>query len=493
MAYNRTNWVNGGTYGADAFNNIEEGILELESQIGGAGASGYAKKQAVNMAKAVSKIRQGEVTEFAFFGDSVFYGFDMMNEDGDAVQENCIPDKGTPLEGFTRSPITIYDTFYSVMNKVLDNKVKIKKKIYSGDTVWTAFHRWNPSKSDFSIINYGINDAMGGHIDSNYHPELPEGYRGNVELYIEGYRRLIEMEIDNGTAVVLMSPTKQTLNTDGLDIDTRTTIDVYEQAVKALGIEYACPVIDGNEMTKNFGNDLAIDFCHFTKEGFRAIGYRMASYFIGQSPMFPLNVGTGSYLGVNPHLDNVNIVVPTVLTNTENSPNIPMILNSVDLGENVNRAEGGLQANVTGSGSITWSFYCDRDNMVVIPSFYTEDKMDVKVQLDFGAKQGKWNNYWNCISASGVIDRNYEEPSQVTIGHSQLEDRGTGKAYGVHMITTDSPVLKITTKGWHTIHITPQPVNKPLSDIPEDFGDGIIQMFGLNFLSLDEYNRKIGK
>ena len=29
MAYNRTVWQDGSRYGADSFNNIEEGILEL--------------------------------------------------------------------------------------------------------------------------------------------------------------------------------------------------------------------------------------------------------------------------------------------------------------------------------------------------------------------------------------------------------------------------------------------------------------------------------
>ena len=58
MAYNRTVWQDGNRYGAESFNNIEEGILELERRLdegdlvsNAGGGNALAQKQTVNMAK----------------------------------------------------------------------------------------------------------------------------------------------------------------------------------------------------------------------------------------------------------------------------------------------------------------------------------------------------------------------------------------------------------------------------------------------------------
>ena len=67
MAYNRTVWQDGNRYGADSFNNIEEGILELERRLdegdlvsNAGGGNALAQKQTVNMAKGLKKLRIGK-------------------------------------------------------------------------------------------------------------------------------------------------------------------------------------------------------------------------------------------------------------------------------------------------------------------------------------------------------------------------------------------------------------------------------------------------
>lgn len=506
MSYNRTNWVNGGTYGADSFNNIESGIVELESKIN-EGMGGYIKKQTVNMGKALRKLRmmqESETTEFCFMGDSVFYAFDYPNEDGKAIAEDCVPDNGSPLSGFKRRPITIYDTFNDCMNRTFENKIRIKKKIYTGDTMWTAYYRWNPSMSDFIIINLGINDAIGQHVTDSYHPQIPPSYRGNTELYATACRKMIERELDNGTAVVFMTPTKLTIFRDGFDNDKRTLIDIYEQVGRDVAKEYGVPVIDGNELVKNFATNLYIDAIHYTDEGFKAIGSRLVSYFIGGSPCSPLIVHSGSYLGVNPQVDNVNTVLPTILENTSYSPNFPMTLSSEDLYVPINRDIGGVQASITGSGKVVWSFYTAHDDMIVIPSCYsnTTDNLGCRLKLDFGVKQGSYNNYWNSVG-TGTIDRNLEVSTTVLIENTSFVPIGAGKCYGLHMINSASqPVLRIISKGWHTIEMTPiyPPKTQTLSIdeeikihsiIPEEFGNGMLAGFGLNFLSLQDYKKII--
>lgn len=502
MSYTRTIFTegDGSSYGADVFNKMDQGIADAHGLIEG-GSRGLDAKQNINLAKLMKKLRNGEQTSFCFRGDSIWFAFNTV--DADAVEEICTPDNGSPLAGFKRSPITPYDSFKDVMNKVFESNISIKKQIYTGDTVATSLYRWNTSNSDATLILYGINDSVGSHITDSYtsgvSQEIPKGYKGNVEYFIQYYRRVIEKEISGGTCVVLVTPTKQTLDKNGLDIDSRTLIDVYEQAIIELGKEYNCPVINGNILTHDFSNKLANDFCHFTKEGFKTLGYRLAAPFIGQSPSQPLVVGGHTYLGVNPILDNVNIVVPAVLDSNAISPNPPAILTSEDLyAPTTERATGGLCANVTGAGTVVFSFYCEHGDQVIVPCLFTKDACKINVKLDFGCTQGSWSNYWNCISANGTIDRDYIEPTQIVLNSSASGNMTTlndGRVYGLHVLNQKSqPVLKCIAKGWHTVEISLEPLPKngmERSDIPESWGDEVVNVFGINLLPLEDYKRKV--
>lgn len=495
--YTPTTWREDGVtqYGANAFNNIEGGIMALINALnGGAGNSAYVKKQTENLAKAMKKLRMGENTEVCFFGDSVFYGY---YKGTDKVEEDCIPDKNTPYSVRygkmpTRNPVTIYDSFLNVMNKTFDNKISLKKKLFSGHTTKMAYEDYNASNSDFVIINFGINDALGAHIQAPY--------KGDVIQFLDYYRKIIEREIDGGTAVILVTPVKLTTVVGSTDMDDRTLTDIYEQATVNLAREYNCVCILGNDMVKNFGIDLSEDFCHYTAEGNKAIGYRLASPFIGQSPLSPMWVSSGSYLAVNPQMDNMNVVAPAELISTDISPNLPAMISSGNLEYPVVRVNRGLQCNVTGNGSIVWSFYCEHDGMVIIPSVYTQDEnTGVVMKLDYGSKQGKWNNYWNFVSSEGSINRDYEESTVVEVPYSNFVTHISGKSYGLHCLRNSSqPVLKVTTKGWHTLQITPkfpqvapQSEISPMSVVPDPSGDQTLCVFGINFLSMDDYNKRI--
>lgn len=499
MAYNRTVWEDGQTYGADAFNNIEEGILELEANLENIGGSGsqFVKSQTENLSKAINKLRKNEAVDIAFMGDSVFYAWNQTDHGEDKI---CTDDYGNHLNGYKATSVTIPDTFLEYMNVVYEGNITKTEKIWTGDTVATAFHRWKPTNSDFVIINFGINDAIGGHISDSYHPQIPAGYKGNVQLFIEAYRKVIEREIENGTAVVLLTPTKITLK-GSTDTDDRIIVDIYEQAVVNLAKEYNCPCINGNELVKNFGNEQSIDFCHYTDEGFRAIGVRLAAPFVGQSPLSPTTVTDGTYLGVNPQMHNVNIVTPARLDSDTKSPNPPEMLESADLATNVQRIEKGLVAKVQATGKVIWSFYCEQDGMVIVPSLYTPALgTTIHMKLDNGVVQGKWNNYWN-VAGDVATDIHHSEPSTIDIENSDLVGH-SNKSYGLHVLrNTTQPVIKVTTAGWHTLEISAtfpsssgysKDINT-MSHIPEDVGNGTVFVYGINFLSLDTYNTKVFK
>lgn len=442
-------------FGSKKMNAMEEGISRANMN--------YQARQTLNMATAMQKLRTGKNVDIAFHGDSVFWAYDQYSDN--KVPTSITSDNGHtfPIEhGYCTNPIKIPDCFEEKINEVFENKVSITRKIWTGDTVLKAFEHWNETKSDFVIFNYGINCAMGSHV--------PLSVKGKIDVFLEGYRRLIEREIEHGTAVILLTPVKQMMVLNDLDTTTRAMIDVYERSIFDLGREFNCPVIDGNLMVKNFGNDLSLDFTHFVPEGNQAIGYKLVSLFVGQSMHEPKIVGCGSYLGVNYQLDNVNIVAPAKLMTSDSSPNIPVMMSSEDL-TNINRISGGLEINIdSNGGKAIWSFYADRDGLVVIPNLAcTSTAATITMKLDFGAIQGKWNNYFN-YAGTTAIDRNYNEPSSIS-------SQGSVVNWGKHNLA-ETPCVKMVSEGWHTIEISATGLREGET----------VNIYGLNFLGLDMYN-----
>ena len=442
-------------FGTKKLNSMEEGIYRANMN--------YPARQTLNMSNAMKKLRTGKEVDIAFHGDSVFWAYDQYS--ANKVPTSITSDNGHqfPISyGYCTNPINIPDSFLDVMNGVFENKIKLTKKIWTGDTVVKAFEHWNETKSDFCIFNYGINDAMGGHVAISY--------KGHIELFLEGYRRLIERELEHGTAVILLTPVKQVMIDADVDTTTRAMIDVYERAVYDLGREYNVPVVDGNIMVKNFSTIESLDFTHFTGEGNQAIGYRLASIFIGQSISEPKVVTDGSYLGVNYQIDNDNIVPPAKLEANTSSPNVSLMMTSGDL-NSIQSVNGGLQVTVDkNGGKVVWSFYCDRDGLVIVPSLAcTSTSATVSVKLDFGSIQGRWSNYFNSVS-TGEIDRNHKE-------HSVITATGSALNWGKHNLK-QTQVIKVTTEGWHSLEIS-----------ATGLGDSeTLNIYGLSFIGLDMYN-----
>ena len=537
MAYVKTNWQDGNTYGAESFNNIERGIENNDQRLtaiesGNIATIGLDRLETDLLNKFMVHLRTVEYNAadventqltICIMGDSVFYGY-ADGADPEAVEEDCVTE--VPLDKYDGEPdswsrrwgggtakpfrnkVRIHNGIANALNAVYGaDKVAIEKKFYSGYCAKWALQNYYASGADLVIINYGINDAVGAWVEEG------DGYLGDVVQYIGYMRQLVERELRNGTAVVLMTPTRTTMmfdhagaNNDPRDTNDRTLMDAYEQALRQMAQEYNIPVIDGHEVTRNLSTTQAYDFCHFTNEDNLAIGYRIAAYFIGQSPLYKNVVHSGDYLGVNPQFDNMNISGVAQFARASYSPNQPMIMANKNLVFPVPDEDWqtkGLMVNISGSGSITWSFYAPIDGMVVIPSVRTTSSgQGVGMQLDFGGKQGKWNNMWNMGQTLANPDYTYEEPSAVDINYGYFSQIGEGMTYGLHMIeatddfeAADFPVLFVTTKGWHTVSLMmPATDGVSVYSVPDrPVGSGNFDVFGLNFLSLHEYKCLVRK
>ena len=302
MAYVKTNWQDGKTYGAESFNNIEQGIANNDARLtdienGNIATIGLDRLETDLLGKFMLDLRtipydggdvEGTQLKICMMGDSVFYGY-ADAKDPEAVEEDCITDDGDSWSlRFTqgkakpfRAKQRIHNGFETGLNAVYGaNKVKVIPKLYSGYCAKWAYQHYYASGADLVIINYGINDAVGGWVNED------DNYMGDIEAYIGYMRLIVERELQNGTAVVLMTPTRNTMmldnqsvNNNPEDTNDRTRIDAYEIALRQMAQEYNIPVIDGQEVTRNLSTHHAYDFCHFTNEDNIAIGYRMAAYF----------------------------------------------------------------------------------------------------------------------------------------------------------------------------------------------------------------------
>lgn len=481
-------------YGTKAMNTTQDGIYEAYR------LHKLKELQTENLAQATKKLRMNKPTKVAIFGDSVMWGFWTLTDGFQLGKDYVTPgntddygssDSGYASYGIYQNAVRIPDKFIEALNKVYEGNITYVNKVWTGTTAGikkvlkggkeelegnSIFAHYKASCADFSIINLGINDAMGGHVSAEY--------VGKPELFIEGYRALIERELENGTAVICLSPCRQaTVSTDRdgfvdrKDVDDRTIVDIYEQIIYNLCQDYGIPFINGNIMTKNIPNVESTDFTHFTAAGNTSIGYRLASILIGQGPQYPYHVNDGSYFAVRHQLDNVNITGNAKFAYSTTSPNIPTALTTADLqSTTVVRNPGGIEAVLDdNTSSVVWSFYCDADGMVVIPCLQLEDTTEIKMELDFGADQGKWGNYWTYANSDASIDRAYKEPSSITINNAAT----TGNKYGRHLLTgthSANKVIRITTEGWHTIRIY------------KTSEAGKAHIFGLDFMTFNTYS-----
>lgn len=471
-------------YGTKAMNNLEKGVAEAHRKYT------FKELQTKNLANALMKLRMNKEVSIAAWGDSVFAGFFYLSDEnagkyeGEYEEDVFTDDYGVEYSGFDACKNRIPEVMVKTLNTVYDNKITLLRRVWNAITVsnekkpdgkpvdYSIFSHWKASKADISVMNFGINDSIGGHI--------PTSYLGKVDMFIDGYKALIERELENGTAVVLVSPFKQStigiVNDLKADLDDRTIIDVYEQAIYSIAQEYGIPFVDGQLMVKNFDSSLFLDFSHFLPEGSESLGKRLASIFIGQNVLRPLQVHNNTYLSVFQQYSNCKLTGTANYSYSTTSPNIKSAVSIGSSWSDITKPEGAIECVLKADGdSILWSVYCPKDGMVVIPSFENKTtSAKVTMELDFGATQGAWANYWNFKEVTDSIDRDYKEPSTVIYESTDL----TESRFGYHMLdSTHKKAIKIVGEGWHSIRISASGLS------PEE----TIKVFGITFLDLRDY------
>jgi hypothetical protein len=416
--------------------NSQEKIREIENELAQTNAQlsdvrnrklKYVEKQQTLISRFHNKLLKNEKVSIGFYGDSMTYGYDIVSEDR---RSHSVTDNAGNVYVKDRASVTFPEAFKEIMDTVYGvGKVTVVERGIGGDYVKKALERWlpktHPIGTDVVVMNYGINDSRLA--------SCP--YAGNTDEFLKYYRQLIETELDNGTGIILMTPFK-----------VRTTdvrIQVFETAVINLAKEYEIPVIIGDEMAANMSYKWYSDATHWNGEGYKYVGTRIASCFIGDGVINPTRVSENTQLLTRRQLDGVWWNP----NNTEIYHSSPSSYPTPD--EAVDK--GGLAVRIGVNGTVYYSFYAEKDLWIAPFLGLNEDNSCAEVKLNFGLESPDYS-FDNFPMLGGSID--YDERAITAISYTKDMPKASSRIHVGSILVDELPCLRTITKGWHTLSIT---------------------------------------
>lgn len=361
------------------------------------------------------KLRSGEYVKITCLGDSITYGYDITSNDRRPADTNPCDD-GT-YHHFERASKTYPEALSEFLNGVYNNKVTVINKGFAGDNTEMCYNRWNKnSKSDLTLINLGINDAIG---DWNT-------WHNDLNKYILWYEKLICREIARGSAVVILIPHKLQLSND-------ISIDVFRKALIQLANKYNCPILDLNKAFANYSYDNYSDTTHLNGKGYTILAALTMPVFIGNGLLNIDKVVNNTVMLSRPSIENITSFGTTLFTSQNGGYTAWEYANNQSI----------LTGFETGGG-VVYSFETLEDNMFVIPNVWTNGSY--KIELDFNVEQPYLSLY------------NLTDTTQSKIPSSKSYDKSTN---GINI----DDGLRIARKGKHTLKITSLSGNNSLNGI----------------------------
>jgi hypothetical protein len=270
---------------------------------------------------------------------------------------------------------------------------------------------------------------------------------------------MIERELNNGTAVVLMTPLKQRIFATNDDAS-RTDIDVFSGAVKMLAKEYNLPLINGHEIFKNYSADLYSDYTHLNGKGYNVLGATIAGALLGKGLSHPFIADGQTVQGVIGFTEGT-VYQGGYWANSEYYPTAEE--NEIGMGTGA----------VIGAGEkIHFPVYTTSDNMVVIPSMFSSNaNMQVKVSLDFGVDNADYSNAYD-FGRKSLINTDIPKP----VSSFVLNQTNFNSGSGIHnpaniKALSDTGLLIIPYRGFHIITV----------EVLSDSNSGTLTVHSMNY------------
>lgn len=305
-----------------------------------------------------------------------------------------------------------------------------------GDTTKESNEHWQtPSGADITTIMLGTNDY-----DSV----------ASIEEFSSNYEQIIKRELDNGTAVMLITP-PQWGSKDWMVKESNGGLNDYVGVIKGFGNKYNCPVLDLYEETRNldtiaFKTGEAIPHVHFSDIGYQFLSMKVCAFIGFQHPSTIRKLKNGDFLGVRPGVDGIK--VPTTYRCIDEKSYYPTGAETTS----------GLGTGIkTGSEELTfyYSIYSDEDNLCFAPSFNftTTDGTEL---LDIHINN---NNlpllFTNPYLHRDTIDRNVVSPrmnlTYANFTQGKINSNLTQNIYA--MEGKPCQYRTLPTRGWYTLKV----------------------------------------
>ena len=377
------------------------------------------------LAKAYKKILTNELFSICCYGDSLTYGTDNWSEDKITPATTPIPDgtAHTETRGSKQYPSVLEEKLKLVYGS---GKVTVINRGYGGDYVERALSRWlpktHPAGTDICIMGYGTNDSRS--------PNCP--YAGDVEKFLKYYRELIEIELLNGSAVVLITPPKMRQGDD-------VNVQSFDLAVQHLAKEYNIPLIIGDELLSNYDVSYMSDKTHPNGKGYEIMGAIIASCFIGNGIFDMVKVADGSSLLTRKQIDSIYF----------NSDVVKISSQYYDTPQEIELSKG-IAIQLTARDKATYSFYAEKE-LIVIPCLNINyDDSIAKLTLDFGVNQPSKSFTTYPDYKYNVQDRT---TSPSTVQYNKANSGSASRIFLKEIIVNNLDKLTISKKGWHSITI----------------------------------------
>lgn len=331
----------------------------------------YRDKQVVSYASLLKKITEGTAIKVVCQGDSMTYGQDTVSGDKrPAMSDPTLDTSETRVQ--EQAGKTYPEALQEICNSTFGaGKVTVVNRGFSGDWVERSMTRWTVDpEADLHFI-------MLGTIDSATYPEIPVDVRQVITKYVTDMSKLVEQILDWGSAVVLLTPPKQSL-------DGSLILQMFRRALRGVGAKYDIPVIDSQDFLQAYPySSVQSDGVHYNTEGYTSFGAKVAGVLASISSVYsPLRIH--HMKTILPAQDDYGIAIRNgaVLGFEEHT------IAPLGVGANANT---GLMFKINAGTKYAFSFYAEEDNLVVTPIFnIASASTHLKFQLDFGIDPGSY-------------------------------------------------------------------------------------------------------
>ncbi len=394
----------------------------------------YKMKQTQLFSKCIRKLIKGDDVTGIFQGDSLTYGADKYSDDRRPPDSTPAPDGSKNTSD--RASKTYPEAMQEFLSSMFSGHITIINRGYAGIHAERSMRMWNEKVlADFNAIMIGTNDSR--------NKSCP--YVGNIETYIYWVEQIILQNLIWNIPVILLTPPKTKL-ADDLNIDT------FGNGLINLAKKYNIPVLDTREVFKGYPSTIYSDDTHFNGNGYSVLGARLTAFMLGYTKNKIVSVN--DVLLTRPQIDNCYYKGKAKLS----SISAPFTPEEISEGQ-------GIYAKIEEGGKLTYSFYTNSDNMVVIPIVNVYSNCTFKMSLDFGTETSQLSLV-QTVYGNSTTNKKYNNVYTLT-NDSEKNIQTSKKGY----ISNKEIPLLITQKGWHTITIECENCN----------------FFGLEFLQLEPF------